>query len=110
MRSHLGILMIVLAVSLGLVTVGVVKLEKTAEQVTVEEINSFGDKSAAEGIHLSLPVAGFGGQLIWDTEIILSEEAKSLSQVQFYQTEQKTFYILKARWKMNLSFLPEKKL
>ena len=75
MRRQLGILIILLAVSFGLVTAGVVKLEKTAKQVTVEEINRFGDKSAAEGLHLSLPVGVLDGRLSWNTEVVIGQEA-----------------------------------
>lgn len=88
MRKSLRISIILLIVMLCLVAVGAASLGKTATQVTVEELNSFGDKSAAEGIQLSIPVGVLDGRLSWTTEYAVGSEIDTESAFRLYQQEQ----------------------
>ena len=88
MRKSLRISIILLIVMLCFVAVGAAGIDNTATQVTVEEINSFGDKSAAGGIQLSIPVGVLDGRLSWNTEVVIGQESLAKTEHHFYTSAQ----------------------
>jgi len=83
MKKSFQLLIILLLVSLGLVVAGGASVAYSGSQVTVEELNSFGDKSAAEGIQLSIPVGCFEDRLTWLVEYAPEENSEAVSEVGF---------------------------
>ena len=88
MKKSFSVLIILLLVSLGLVVVGGASLAYSGSQVTVEELNSFGDKSAAEGIRLQIPVGCLDARLNWNTEYKVGDESAIASVINYYQKAQ----------------------
>lgn len=92
MERRYILLTILFAVSAVLVAMGISDLSRAGSQVVVEEINSFGDKSAMEGLKLSIPVGCFEDRLNWETQVVFGESTEVASEVSFTPWAQDNYW------------------
>ena len=84
MRKSLGAFMLIMVLFVSLSAVSFSKVNHEGTEVEIKENVLYGEKSAAEGLKVQIPVTN-NSRLFWDTDYIVGENPTVETEFTFYQ-------------------------
>lgn len=84
MRKSLGALVLILVLFVSLTAVSYAEVNREGTEVEIKETVLYGEKSAAEGIEIGIPVS-CNSRMFWDTDYTVGENSKTETEFTFFQ-------------------------
>lgn len=90
MRKSLGAFMLIMVLFVSLAAVSFAKVNHEGIEVEIKENVLYGEKSAAEGLKVQIPVTN-NSRLFWDTDYLVGENPTAETEFTFYQNSHQEY-------------------